>query len=156
MVSARFDPVRTGYCSSITKERSSSFTHLERKHSKRPTMKLNTRFVNKRNGGGRMTKWNALKTELNLPHEAVVLAKVKLELSELIYDLRTSKKMSQKELAGAIGVSQPYIAKIEDGEENLTLETIVKLLSALNVCLRLKPEKLGKRDSVLHILKKAA
>ena len=103
-----------------------------------------------------MTKWNALKTELNLPHEAVVLAKVKLELSELIYDLRTSKKMSQKELAGAIGVSQPYIAKIEDGEENLTLETIVKLLSALNVCLRLKPEKLGKRDSVLHILKKAA
>lgn len=102
-----------------------------------------------------MTKWNALKAELNLPHEAVVLAKVKLELSELIYDLRKSKKMSQKELAAAIRVSQPYIAKIEDGEENLTLETIVKLLSALHICLRLKPEKLGRRDSVFHIQKAA-
>jgi len=102
-----------------------------------------------------MNKWSDFKKELNLSEEELLLAKVKLELSELIYDLRKAKKMSQKELGNAIGVSQPYIAKIEDGEENLTVETIVKLLAALNTCLRLKPEKRGNRDSVFHILKAA-
>ena len=99
-----------------------------------------------------MTKWNDFKKELNIPQEDHLLAQVKLELSELIYDLRKSKKMSQKELGEAIGVSQPYIAKIEDGEENLTVETIVKILAALNTRLQLKPEKRRKHESVFHIL----
>ena len=102
-----------------------------------------------------MRKWDDFKKELNIPKEELLLAKVKLELSELIYDLRRSKKMSQKQLGDAIGVSQPYIAKIEDGEENLTIETIVKLLSALKIRLQLKPTKLGKYGSVFHILKAA-
>ena len=102
-----------------------------------------------------MHKWKDVKKKLGLPEEALLFARVKLELSELIYDLRRSHKMSQKELGDAIGVSQPYIAKIEDGEENLTLETIVKLLAALKTCLRLKPEKRRKHDSVFHILKAA-
>ena len=102
-----------------------------------------------------MNKWSEFKKELKISKEELLLAKTKLELSELIYDLRKVKKMSQKELADSIGVSQPYIAKIEDGEENLTIETIVKLLAALNTRLRLKPEKRGKYDSVFHILKAA-
>ena len=102
-----------------------------------------------------MRKWDDFKKELNISKEELLLAKVKLELSELIYDLRRSKKMSQKQLGDAIGVSQPYIAKIEDGEENLTIETIVKLLSALKIRLQLKPTKLGKYGSVFHILKAA-
>ena len=102
-----------------------------------------------------MKKWNDFKKELGLAKKDLLLAKVKLELSELIYDLRKSKRMSQKELADAIGVTQPYIAKIEDGEENLTIETIVKLLATLNTCLQLIPQKRGKRESVLHILKAA-
>ena len=61
-------------------------------------MKLSMRCADERSGDSKMTKWSNLKTELNLPHEAVVLAKVKLELSELIHDLRKSKKMSQKDL----------------------------------------------------------
>lgn len=102
-----------------------------------------------------MKKWSDLKKEIHISDEDLLLAKVKLELSELIYDLRKSRKMTQKELADAIEATQPYIAKIEDGEENLTIETIVKLLAALNTCLKLSPEKRGKRDSVLHILKAA-
>ncbi len=102
-----------------------------------------------------MHKWKDVKKELALPQEELLLAQVKLDLSELIYDLRKSKKMSQKELGEAIGVSQPYIAKIEDGEENLTIETIVKILAALNTRLELKPEKRMKCESVFHILKAA-
>ena len=102
-----------------------------------------------------MNKWADLKKELNLPKEELLLAKVKLEISELIYDLRKSRRMSQRQLADMIGVSQPYVAKIEEGEENLTIETIVKLLAALKICLKLRPEDRGKRESVLHILKAA-
>ena len=102
-----------------------------------------------------MNNWKDLKKELNLPKEELLLAKVKLELSELIYDLRKARKMSQKMLSEAVGVSQPYIAKIENGEENLTLETIVKLLAALNTRLTLKTGKRGSFNSVLHILKAA-
>lgn len=105
--------------------------------------------------GDVLHKWDDVQKELNLPKHELLLAQVKLELSEFIYDLRKSKKMSQKELGRAIGVSQPYIAKIEDGEENLTLETIVKILAALNTRLALKPEKRGKHESVFHILKAA-
>ena len=103
-----------------------------------------------------MHKWKDVKKELNLPEEALLMAKVKLELSELVHDLRRLRGMSQKDLAQAMRVSQPYIAKIEDGEENLTLETIVKLLIALKTRLTLKPEKRQRHDdNVFHILKTA-
>ena len=104
-------------------------------------------------------EWKELKKELlkeaHVTEESLTLAKATLGLSELIYDLRTAEKMSQKELAHAIRVSQAYIAKVEGGEENLTLETIVKLLTALKTCLSLKPEKRGRCDSVFHIFKAA-
>ena len=63
--------------------------------------------------------------------------------------------MSQRALAKAMGVSQAYISKVEGGEENLTLETIVKILAAMNVCLQMKPQPRSKGESVLHVLKAA-
>jgi transcriptional regulator with XRE-family HTH domain len=96
-------------------------------------------------------RWNDLKKKLNVSKSGLELAEAKLALSELIYDLRQSRKMSQKELASAVGVSQPYIAKIEDGEENLTIETIIKLLSALKTSLHLKTGSHHKGESIFHI-----
>ena len=102
-----------------------------------------------------MTNWDDFKKTLGLSTASLELAGAKLMLSELIYNLRQSRKMSQNELAKAIGVSQPYIAKIEDGEENLTIETIVKLLSALNVCLKISAEQRHPRDPIFQIRKAA-
>ncbi len=103
----------------------------------------------------KMVDWDEFKKELNIPEDERLLARVKLDLSILIYNLRKSKKMSQKALAKTMKVSQAYIAKVEGGEENLTLETIVKILAALHTSLRLQPEKRGKQKSVLHILEAA-
>lgn len=104
-------------------------------------------------------KWSDFRKKLlrdgHITEEGVMLAEIKLRLAELFYDLRQKKKMSQQKLAKAVGVSQPYIAKIEDGEENLTLETIVKLLAALNTCLQLRPANRGKGGSIFRILKAA-
>lgn len=43
------------------------------------------------------------------------------------------QKLSQKELAEKMGVSPQYISKIVKGSENLSLETITKLESALGI-----------------------
>jgi transcriptional regulator with XRE-family HTH domain len=51
--------------------------------------------------------------------------------------LRTlrARMMTQKDLAGIVGVSSQQVSKIVKGRENLTLETIAKLEKALGIVL---------------------
>jgi len=105
-------------------------------------------------------KWNDAKRELlkegHITEEGVMFADIKLHLAEVFYDLREKNKLSQQELAKVVGVSQPYIARIEDGEENLTIETIAKLLLALKTCFKVIPEdRHSKKENVLQFLKVA-
>lgn len=46
---------------------------------------------------------------------------------------RVNLEMSQKQLADLIGVSQSLISRWENGDENFTLETLVKIASALDI-----------------------
>ncbi|MFA6106644.1 MAG: helix-turn-helix transcriptional regulator [Patescibacteria group bacterium] len=62
----------------------------------------------------------------------VELEKKKLEVSLAISDLRRKKKISQAELAKRIGVKQSAVGRIEAGEQNLTIDTLQKIASALN------------------------
>jgi transcriptional regulator with XRE-family HTH domain len=52
-----------------------------------------------------------------------------------VVNLRSERGMTQAELAAAIGISQPRIARIERGEANPRLITLSKLAHALDVCL---------------------
>lgn len=45
--------------------------------------------------------------------------------------LRRYRRLSQAYLAKEMGTSQPKIARIEGGDENITLKTLVKLVKAL-------------------------
>jgi transcriptional regulator with XRE-family HTH domain len=47
--------------------------------------------------------------------------------------IRTEKKMSQGDIARALGVDRGYISNIENGKRNPTLATITKLAEALKV-----------------------
>ncbi|WP_187359970.1 helix-turn-helix domain-containing protein [Chitinolyticbacter meiyuanensis] len=47
--------------------------------------------------------------------------------------LRMRAGLSQRELAARLGTSQPYLAKLEKCEGNLTVETMFKLADSLNV-----------------------
>ncbi len=62
----------------------------------------------------------------------IELEKKKLEISLAIADLRRKKKISQAELAKRIGVKQSAVGRIEAGEQNLTIDTLQKIASALN------------------------
>jgi transcriptional regulator with XRE-family HTH domain len=61
-----------------------------------------------------------------------------------VFHLRRYRKISQAELAEAMKTSQPAIARIENGHENITLDTLQRLVTALNgrffVCIA--PEEL--------------
>ena len=62
--------------------------------------------------------------------EAVVQ---RLKVISQIVELREKLGLTQGELAERIGVSQPFIARIENDEaSNLSLETLVKIVEALN------------------------
>ena len=71
----------------------------------------------------------------------------RLRVISQIIQLREQLGLTQAELANRIGVSQPFIARIESDEaSNLSLETLVKIVEALN----------GEIDIKIRANKKAA
>ena len=54
-------------------------------------------------------------------------------ISNQIRDLRVSKKITQQELAERTNLSVPYISQIENNHRNISLETFVKIVDALEV-----------------------
>ena len=60
--------------------------------------------------------------------------KLKLELfKEKIKQLRKEKNLSQKELGDSIGLEKSQISELENDTQNSTIETLFKVLGALNV-----------------------
>lgn len=71
---------------------------------------------------------DALMTEMNLEQDLIAL--------------RESQGLTQVQLAEAVGVSQPVIARIEGGKaRNIELRTLVKLAAALGERVTIKFEK---------------
>jgi len=57
----------------------------------------------------------------------------KLRIVDALIRLRERRGLTQTQLARRVGVSQPFIAKLESGEvHNFSLETLVKLAMALD------------------------
>ena len=68
----------------------------------------------------------------------------RLKVITQIVGLREKLGLTQGELAQRIGVSQPFIARIENDEtSNLSLETLVKIVEALNgeIDIRIRPAR---------------
>ncbi len=53
-------------------------------------------------------------------------------LSYKLKELRRQKKLSQTELGMLIGKDKSQISKIENGTQNLTIQTIIQIMNALN------------------------
>ncbi len=67
----------------------------------------------------------------------------KLRLVDALVALRKRQGMTQTALAKRLGVSQPFIAKLEQAEtHNFTLDTLIKLVQALNgeLTIHVKPK----------------
>ncbi|MBI3502675.1 MAG: helix-turn-helix transcriptional regulator [Bacteroidetes bacterium] len=53
-------------------------------------------------------------------------------IGKRIKTLRTKKKLTLQELADKIGADRQYVWNIENGEVNLTLDYLDKIINALN------------------------
>lgn len=56
-----------------------------------------------------------------------------MKINEKIKDLREKSKITQKEMADYLDVTQTYISKIESSERNLTFDLLLKI-SNLFIC----------------------
>lgn len=54
-------------------------------------------------------------------------------VADTVASSRERKGMTQAALAKAIGVRQPVVARIESGEHEPTIETLIKLANALDI-----------------------
>ena len=87
-----------------------------------------------------MKDWNQLKQEL-LQDPAVKAEFNKLgpeyELARELIKARLAKKLTQAELAEKAGVKQAYIARLESGTANPTVDSLGKVADALGKRLKL-------------------
>ena len=66
-------------------------------------------------------------------YEERLTAKYIAQISTAIQRQRKIKGYTQKELANKLGVSQVMVSRWENGEENFTIATLVKISTALGI-----------------------
>jgi predicted XRE-type DNA-binding protein len=78
-----------------------------------------------------------------------IAARVKeMETEMLLSELRRQQEMSQAELAEAMGIKQPNVSKLE-GEDDMQISTLRRLVTALGGRLRISVEIPGKGEFTL-------
>ncbi|MEW5891004.1 MAG: helix-turn-helix transcriptional regulator [Pseudomonadota bacterium] len=70
------------------------------------------------------------------------------EDGDTVRTLRLRKGWSQVQLAAELGTSQPHVARIERGTENLAIETCRKLCAALNVDMNTLDQALRRQEAI--------
>jgi transcriptional regulator with XRE-family HTH domain len=72
--------------------------------------------------------WDELKTDPVFIAESLVV-----DIVENVIEIMESQRISNSELARRLGTSKAYISKILNGNPNMTILTLSKIASALNV-----------------------
>ncbi len=69
--------------------------------------------------------------------KAYELERIKVAMAQKIAEIRDEHNLKQSELARKMKVSQQFISQVESGQNNLTLETLLKLSHSLNTSIRI-------------------
>jgi predicted XRE-type DNA-binding protein len=77
--------------------------------------------------------------------EAVEAQVAEMRLEQAIIALRERRGLSQRQLAGLLGTSQPYVAKLESGRvRNLGIRTLTKVARALGASISVRIAPVGR------------
>ena len=80
------------------------------------------------------------------------LERAKVALAQRIAEIRQENHLNQKDLAQKLNVSQQFISQIETAQENnLTLDTLIKLAKSLGRGITISFPKISKRDACLIV-----
>jgi predicted XRE-type DNA-binding protein len=77
---------------------------------------------------------------LGLTPEEAAFVELKLALAEYLRELRTSRALTQAQLAVCLGSSQSRVAKMEAGDASVSLDLLVRSLLTLGA----SPAELGR------------
>ncbi len=61
---------------------------------------------------------------------------IKVQIGVRIKELREAKKLSQQDLADAAEMERSFITHIEKGKRNISIDTLYKVLNALEISLK--------------------
>ena len=75
----------------------------------------------------------------HLSREEIAASDLRIALMDEIVRARKSRGLSQRELEQLSGVRQPVIARLERGETSAQIDTITKILCALDMKLAVVP-----------------
>ena len=82
------------------------------------------------------------KAFLNAPANARAVSQAKLSISiaEVLYKARKASHLTQAELAAKLHTKQTYIAQVEKGKRNITIETLERIAAVCgkHVCIQLR------------------
>ncbi len=82
--------------------------------------------------------WEDVQKELFTPEE-IAESNLRVQLMGEIIKARQDQGLSQKQLEEISGVAQPVIARMERGQTNPQLDTILKVLASLGKTLAVVP-----------------
>ena len=77
----------------------------------------------------------------------------KLKIAHKLAETREKIGLTQVELAIKMNVSQQLVSRIESGSENLTLETLTKILTSLQLALKIQAHKRKNREDIVELVK---
>ena len=80
------------------------------------------------------------------------LEQAKVALAQRIAEIRQENHLNQRDLAQKLNVSQQFISQIETAQENnLTLNTLIKLAKCLGRGITISFPKISERDACLIV-----
>ncbi|MCL2341792.1 MAG: helix-turn-helix transcriptional regulator [Firmicutes bacterium] len=77
-------------------------------------------------------KWEDLRKTINFTEEEEKEMQQEMAIIQQIIDTRKNKKLTQAQLSKKSGVRQPVIARMEKGVNSPQLNTLIKILNALD------------------------
>ena len=92
-----------------------------------------------------MQNWKNLKKEIkSLSETEKKIFEIKVDIASKIIIKRTELNMSTKDLAEKLNLKENIIIKLENGEKFPNLETLILILSELNLNLEIKQKESDK------------
>jgi len=82
--------------------------------------------------------WEDFEKEILTPEE-IAASDMRIALMDEFIRARKEKGLSQRALASLTGISQPVIARMESGDTDSRLSTLVRVLAALGLELVVRP-----------------
>ncbi len=86
--------------------------------------------------------WNDIEKQLtSLSPEELAVIDLRVQIAGKILEARQSKELTQRALEELSGVRQPVIARIEKGNTDPQITTVLRLLRPLGLTLAVVPDK---------------